>query len=82
MNKRLTRGQAINMFCRECMGYDGYRGGKVGTPFKKAAMMVKDCPDKECPLWPYRTGIAEQGYRTKRGFACRSVVVPQKASNS
>jgi len=59
MNKRFTRGQAIVLFCRECMGYDAHRGGKVGTPYIKAGMLVKECEDKGCPLWSYRNGMEE-----------------------
>jgi len=58
---RLTRKQAIITFCRECQGWDGHRGGTAGTPWKAAGLMVRQCPDKACPLWPYRTGSAERG---------------------
>ena len=55
-SKQLTSEQAIETFCCECMGHDGYRGGNVGTPLKEAISMVKECPDEQCPLWPYRNG--------------------------
>lgn len=58
--KRLTRGQAIVAFCKECFGHDGYRGSNTGTPSKKAAMMVKQCSDTGCPLWRYRNGSENQ----------------------
>ena len=47
MKKRLTRGKAIILFCRECMEYDGHRGGKAGTAYVKAGMMVRECEDKD-----------------------------------
>ncbi|MFH0813081.1 MAG: hypothetical protein V2A69_09630 [Pseudomonadota bacterium] len=58
--KRLTRGQAIVLHCRECFGYDGHRGGSVGTPYVKAGMIVKECTDTLCPLFPFRNGMEER----------------------
>ena len=43
---KLTRAQAIKLQCIECMGY------------QKA--LVKDCTDKPCPLWTFRTGKLER----------------------
>jgi len=49
------------------MGYDGHRGGKAGTPYVKAGMMVKECEDKVCPLWAYRNGMEEGKSRPRKG---------------
>jgi len=57
--KRLTRGEAIVLFCRECFGYDGHRGGNAGTSYVTAGKMVKECEDSNCPLWPFRNGPEE-----------------------
>jgi hypothetical protein len=34
--------QAIKLWCYECSGFDRSE--------------VRNCPDKKCPLWPYRQG--------------------------
>ena len=41
-NKRLTRGEAIKLFCYHCCG-DNHAE-------------VTKCPSKTCPLWRYRKG--------------------------
>lgn len=49
-----SRTEAVRLFCKECMGYDGHL---TGTPHIKevaAAQWVKACDNKRCPLWPYR----------------------------
>ena len=43
---KITRAQAIKLFCIECMG------------FQKS--LVKDCCDPQCPLWPYRKGYGQE----------------------
>jgi hypothetical protein len=43
---KITRAQAIKFMCIECMG------------FQKSC--VKDCPDQQCPLWPYRKGYGQE----------------------
>jgi hypothetical protein len=39
---KLTRNEAIRLFCTECMGYQVF--------------LIKDCPDVGCPLWNFRAG--------------------------
>jgi hypothetical protein len=39
---KITRAQAIKLFCVECMGYNRH--------------FVKFCKSEVCPLWPYRSG--------------------------
>ena len=77
--KRLTRKQAIILFCRECMGCDGHRGGKVGTPYKKATMMAKECEDENCPLWGYRAASETQHTRQKRTLQATETLVATEA---
>lgn len=43
---KITRAQAIKLFCIECMG------------FQKS--LVKDCSDPACPLWPFRRGYGQE----------------------
>lgn len=43
---KITRAQAIKLFCVECMGYNKH--------------FVKACPAEQCPLWPYRSGYGQQ----------------------
>jgi len=40
--KKLTRSNAIRLFCQECMGWQAH--------------LVRDCPSKTCVLFPYRMG--------------------------
>lgn len=51
--KRKTPLSAINAWCRHCLGetYDAetYQVYTDGIP-------PRDCENKFCPLWPYRTG--------------------------
>ncbi len=42
---------AIQLKCLECMGWN--RNPKSRKPYKA----VKECPDTECPLSPYREGV-------------------------
>ena len=50
-----SRKKAINLFCRECMGYDGHRvGGKSLRSYNEATQEVANCPCVACPLYPYR----------------------------
>jgi len=57
---------SVNRMCRECQGCDYYRGEKIGTPPQKAAAMVRECTDTECPLYYFRNGSDERPGRTKR----------------
>lgn len=43
---KITRAQAIKLQCIECMGYQ--------------KTLVKDCPDQQCPLWPFRKGFGQE----------------------
>lgn len=43
---KVTRAQAIKLFCIECMGYNKH--------------FVKSCTVEQCPLWPYRAGYGQQ----------------------
>ena len=43
--KTLTTGKAIREFCFQCYGWDG--------DYKKS---VRECPSKNCALWPFRVG--------------------------
>jgi len=56
MEKRLTRARAVKEFCKTCMGWDGWYGGKVGTKPQEASRMVTNCESKNCPLYNFRTG--------------------------
>jgi hypothetical protein len=40
-NGKLTRKRSIELFCRECHGWD-------------SSDAVKSCPARGCPLWNYR----------------------------
>ncbi len=57
MKKRLTRGQAIMLFCHECMGFDRHRTKGTGcVSYHSAGFEVSKCPDNQCPLWVFRLG--------------------------
>jgi hypothetical protein len=57
MAKRLTRGEAIRLFCLECVGYTKHRSNLTGSVAKRVASAeVTKCTDPECPLYPYRLG--------------------------
>lgn len=43
---KLTRKEAIKLFCYECMGYQ--------------KQLVNKCPDIECVLWTFRNGPEEE----------------------
>jgi hypothetical protein len=59
----ITRGQAIQLFCRECMGYTKHRGGgSESQTWTIAGSMVKGCTDPQCPLYIFRPG-AKRGLR-------------------
>ena len=51
---KITRAQAIKIFCIMCMGYQ--------------KSLVKDCPDQQCPLWSYRKGHGQEHTDTKIGY--------------
>lgn len=51
---KITRAQAIKIFCIMCMGYQ--------------KSLVKDCPDQQCPLWSYRKGYGQEHTDTKIGY--------------
>jgi hypothetical protein len=66
-SKRLTRGEAIKLFCLECMGYTKHRSNPVGSVTKGGASSeVKKCTDTECPLYRYKSGIEMGENRIKR----------------
>jgi hypothetical protein len=58
---RLTRAKAIKEHCLECMGCDLRRAKLIGRepcgngPVQ-AAQMVRECEDKFCSNYNYRTG--------------------------
>ena len=43
--------RAIRLFCFECMGWDR-REKDPPRPYEE----VKNCPDKDCPLYDFRLG--------------------------
>ena len=47
--KALTRGSAIKYHCEECSGYS----------LEEARL----CTDKNCALWPYRTGALDPAFK-------------------
>jgi len=48
-----SRANAVKLFCRECMGYDGHRnGGESLVSYKEASFDVAKCNAEECPLHP------------------------------
>ncbi len=51
MGQRLTRGQAIHAYCKECMC------GQVAE--------IRKCPCTDCPLYPYRMGKEEKAEAEK-----------------
>ena len=54
---QITRAQAVQVFCRECMGYTKHRGGgPESQAWKKAGQMARECTDTECPLYRFRPG--------------------------
>jgi len=54
---RLIRSRAIQLFCRECMGYTKHRGGDNNSQgWVMAGKMAKECTDPECPLFQFRPG--------------------------
>lgn len=54
---QITRAQAIQVFCRECLGYTKHRGGgSESQAWKMAGQMAKECSDKLCPLYRFRPG--------------------------
>lgn len=69
--ERLTRAKAIKEWCLECMGCD-FRRAKLtgrkacGTGPIQAAQMVRECEDKNCPLYNFRTGIETTPGITKK----------------
>lgn len=53
--RKLSRAQAMTLFCLECMGYDGHRsGGTRSVTRRSAAYEVTRCTDPECPLYEWR----------------------------
>lgn len=52
---KLSRAQAMTLFCLECMGYDAHRSNGTRAISKiKAAFEVTKCTDPECPLFEWR----------------------------
>lgn len=58
------RTKAVNLFCRNCNGWDG---SKIGTPYSKAGMDVRECGSRECHLYFFRNGSDERPGRKKKG---------------
>ena len=58
--------QHIKRHCRECMGYDGYRGQKALMTEGEAASEVKRCTDTNCQLYHLRNGKDETPGRVKQ----------------
>lgn len=48
---KITRAQAIKLFCESCMGY---QKGLVGK-----------CTDQHCELWPFRKGAGQESTEVK-----------------
>ena len=72
-----NRNKAIALFCRECFGFDGHYGGKVGTPFQTAGTEVRSCESIKCPLFYYRNGKDERPTKKKKvlsGVALKNVL--------
>jgi hypothetical protein len=66
MAKRLTRGEAIRLFCLECVGYTRHRSNPTGSVTKGiASAEVRKCTDLECPLYRYRLGTEIKGIDDK-----------------
>lgn len=63
---------AIHNFCISCMG--------------DQPRLVKDCPSKNCPLWPYRTGHNTNSKRAmteeQRQMAAERMKKAREAKNS
>ena len=52
---RLTRGQAIRLFCLECQGWTGRRdGANSPVSIREASKGVEQCGDPHCFLYPHR----------------------------
>jgi hypothetical protein len=47
-----TRKEAIRIFCMECMGMDR----REPMPKSFDVRGIRECPDSECPLFPFRSG--------------------------
>ena len=58
--------QQIKRHCRECMGFDGYRGQKALMTEGEAASEVKRCTDTNCQLYYLRNGKDETPGRVKQ----------------
>lgn len=50
----------------ECMGWDGYRGGNVGTKKDVAIRLARECESRSCPLYNFRTGVETTPGREKK----------------
>ena len=53
--KVLTRGSAIYYHCVECCGY--------------SVPEVRECPSKNCALWPFRTGGLDPAFKNDDSIA-------------
>jgi hypothetical protein len=60
---KLIRSQAIQLFCRECMGYIKHRDGNGSSSqgWVMAGRLAKECTDLECPLYRFRPGAKKAG---------------------
>ena len=57
----ITRGQAINLFCRECMGYTNHRERGISETWQMAGNAIRECTDSGCPLFRFRPGARRSG---------------------
>jgi len=52
---KLSRAQAMTLFCLECVGYDGHRGDSTrSVKRREASHEITQCTDTECPLYEWR----------------------------
>ena len=65
----LTRKQAMDLFCHECMGYTKHRD-KYGPSenWVSAGMEAAQCTDGKCPLYPYRPKTTKKLPDTSEGI--------------
>lgn len=63
---KITRAQAIQLFCRECFGYTKHRKGWCDSEtWVIAGRMARECTDAECPLFRFRPGL-KRGRRAQK----------------
>lgn len=52
----ITRKQAMDLFCHECMGYAKHRGNGISETWINSGKEVALCTDLMCPLFKFRPG--------------------------